>query len=141
MYSNKIRKKHAWKKKWQVLFGEHELNWKHIFTMPYKAIIESTLSNFQYKYIHRIIATNKYLFKCKLSNSHLCDFCSENIETIEHLFWECKHIQPIWNQLVSFLEQQQLNVKLSLLNIEKEIALSNDTLQICEQKWNRIKFS
>ncbi|KAH3868468.1 hypothetical protein DPMN_031617 [Dreissena polymorpha] len=23
--------------KWQVLFEEHELNWKHIFTMPYKA--------------------------------------------------------------------------------------------------------
>ncbi|KAH3784623.1 hypothetical protein DPMN_162584 [Dreissena polymorpha] len=84
--------------------------------MPYKATIESTLRNFQYNYIHRIIATNKYLFKCKLSNSNLCDFCSENIETIEHLFWECKHIQPIWNQLVSFLEQQQLNVKLSFLN-------------------------
>ncbi|KAH3882425.1 hypothetical protein DPMN_006364 [Dreissena polymorpha] len=129
--------------------------------MPYKATIESTLRNFQYKYIHRIIATNKYLFKCKLSNSNLCDFCSENIETIEHLFWECKHIQPIWNQLTSFLEQQQLNVKLSFLNfkkqvpnfncfihslklkvqIEKEIALSNDTLQNFEQKWNRIKFS
>ncbi|KAH3709354.1 hypothetical protein DPMN_068816 [Dreissena polymorpha] len=85
--------------------------------MPYKATIESTLRNFQYKYIHRIIATNKYLFKCKLSNSNLCDFCSENIETIEHLFWECKHIQPIWNQLISFLEQQQLNVKLSFLNV------------------------
>ncbi|KAH3690049.1 hypothetical protein DPMN_191796 [Dreissena polymorpha] len=68
------------------LFGENELNWKHIFTMPYKATIESTLRNFQYKYIHRIIATNKYLFKCKLSNSNLCDFCSENIKTIEHLF-------------------------------------------------------
>ncbi|KAH3754621.1 hypothetical protein DPMN_189301 [Dreissena polymorpha] len=53
---------------WQVLFGEHELNWKHVFTMPYKATIESTLRNFQYKYIHRIKATNKYLFKCKLSN-------------------------------------------------------------------------
>ncbi|KAH3696579.1 hypothetical protein DPMN_084055 [Dreissena polymorpha] len=142
--------------------------------MPYKATIESTLRNFQYKYIHRIIATNKYLFKCKLSNSNLCDFCSENIETIEHLFGECKHIQPIWNQLISFLEQHQLNVKLSFLNvsfginsmvilmkyfilnmkykkqvpnfncfvhslklkiqIEKEIALSNDTLQIFEQK-------
>ncbi|KAH3747606.1 hypothetical protein DPMN_182034 [Dreissena polymorpha] len=112
--------------KWQVLFGVHELNWKHIFTMPYKATIESTLRNFQYKYIHRIIATNKYLFKCKLSNSNLCDFCSENIETIEHLFWECKHIQPIWNQLTSFLEQQQLNVKLSFLNIEKEIALKKN---------------
>ncbi|KAH3887824.1 hypothetical protein DPMN_011846 [Dreissena polymorpha] len=31
--------------KWQVLFREHELNWKHIFTMPYKATIESTLRN------------------------------------------------------------------------------------------------
>ncbi|KAH3799540.1 hypothetical protein DPMN_153150 [Dreissena polymorpha] len=100
----------------QILFGEKELNWKHIFTMPYKATIESTLINFQYKYIHRIIAANKYLFKCKLSNSNLCDFCSENIETIEHLFWECKHTQPIWNQLISFLEQHQLNVKLSFLN-------------------------
>ena len=27
------------------------------------------------------------------------------------------------------------------IQIEKEIALSNDTLQIFEQKWNRIKFS
>ncbi|KAH3846206.1 hypothetical protein DPMN_088505 [Dreissena polymorpha] len=26
--------------KWQVHFGENELNWKHIFTMPYKATIE-----------------------------------------------------------------------------------------------------
>ncbi|KAH3804322.1 hypothetical protein DPMN_132606 [Dreissena polymorpha] len=46
--------------KWQVLFGENELNWKHIFTMPYKATIESTLRNFQYKYTNTIIATNKY---------------------------------------------------------------------------------
>ncbi|KAH3689727.1 hypothetical protein DPMN_192197 [Dreissena polymorpha] len=89
--------------------------------MPYKATIESTLRNFQYKYIHRIIATNKYLFKCKLSNSNLCDFCSENIETIEHLFWECKHTQPIWNQLTSFLEQQQLNVKQQLLYQKQQL--------------------
>ncbi|KAH3892528.1 hypothetical protein DPMN_016646 [Dreissena polymorpha] len=35
--------------KWQVLFGENVLNWKHLFTMPYKATIESTLRNVQYK--------------------------------------------------------------------------------------------
>ena len=163
--------------------------------MSYKTTIDITLRNFQFKYINRIIATNKYLFKCKLQcmQLNLCDFCGENIETIEHLFWECKYIQPIWNQLTSFLGQQQLNVKLSFLNvsfgtntlksidgnnivnfililmkyfifkmkyrkqiqnfncfihslklkiqIEKEIALSNDTLHIFEQKWNRIKFS
>ncbi|KAH3892519.1 hypothetical protein DPMN_016637 [Dreissena polymorpha] len=97
--------------------------------MPYKATIESTLRKFQYKYIHRIIATNKYLFKCKLSNSNLCDFCGENIETIEHLFWECKHTQHIWNQLVSFLEQQQLNVKLSFLNCDGQTDRLKDGAQ------------
>ena len=85
--------------------------------MPYKTTIDSTLRNFQYKYVHRIIATNKYLFKCNLSNTNLCDICSEHIETIEHLFWECKHIQIIWDQLTTFLEKQQLQLKLSLLNI------------------------
>ena len=161
--------------------------------MPYKSTTDSTLRNFQYKYIQRIIATNKYLFKCNLSNTNLCDMCSEHIETIEHLFWECKHIQYLWNQLTTFLEKQQLNIKLSLLNIslgvntfniqevndavnyiiilmkyfifsmkyrkqtptmncfinylklkiqiEKEIALNNDTLHIFEQKWKHIKLS
>ena len=81
--------------------------------MPYKSTTDSTMRNFQYKYIQRIIATNKHLFKCNLSNTNLCDMCSEHIETIEHLFRECKHIQSLWNQLTTFLEKQQLNVKLS----------------------------
>ena len=75
--------------------GEKEFNWKQIYVMPYKSTTDSTLRNFQYKYIQRIIGTNKYLFKCNLSNTNLCDMCSEHIETIEHLFWECKHIQTL----------------------------------------------
>ena len=103
--------------KWQSLLREQEFNWKQIFIMPYKTTIDSTLRNFQYKYVHRIIATNKYLFKCNLSNTNLCDICSEHIETIEHLFWECKHIQTLWNQLTTFLEKTTIKRKLSLLNI------------------------
>ena len=93
--NNKINELPKFQIKWQSIFQEHELNWKDIFIMSYKTTIDITLRNFQFKYLHRIIATNKYLFKCKLSNSNLCDFCDENIETIEHLFWECKYIQPI----------------------------------------------
>ena len=79
--------------------------------MPYKSATDCTLRSFQYKYIQRIIATNKYLFTCNLSNTNLCDMCSEHIETIEHLFWEYKYIQSLWNQLITFLEKQQINVK------------------------------
>ena len=48
--------------KWQNLLGEKEFNWKQIYVMPYKSTTDSTLRNFQYKYIQRIIATDKYLF-------------------------------------------------------------------------------
>jgi len=65
--------------KWQNLLGKTDFNWKQIFVMPYKSTTDSTLRNFQYKYIQRIIATNKYLFKCNLSNTNLCDMCSEDI--------------------------------------------------------------
>jgi hypothetical protein len=59
----------------QNLLGEKEFNWKQIFFMPYKSTTDSTLRNVQYKYIQRIIATNKYLFKCNQSNTNLSDMC------------------------------------------------------------------
>ena len=63
-----------------------------------------SLQSFQYKYVNRIIPTNKYLYKCKLTNSNLCVFCQEYIETQEHLFWECRIIQETWSQLKRLLE-------------------------------------
>ncbi|KAH3850204.1 hypothetical protein DPMN_092611 [Dreissena polymorpha] len=84
------------------ILGRKNKSNKIFYTLQIKKPTENSKTrnkwqrNFQYKYIHRIIATNKYLFKCKLSNSNRCDFCGENIETIEHLFGECKHIQPFF---------------------------------------------
>jgi len=43
-------------------------------------------SVFQYKILHRILSTNSLLFKCKLKETQLCNFCNETKETILHLF-------------------------------------------------------
>ena len=51
--------------KWKTTFSNSELNWKSIYTLPFKTIIDTKLREFQYKYIMRIIPTNTYLFKCK----------------------------------------------------------------------------
>ena len=45
------------------------------------------LRDFQYRYLNRIVPTNKFLSKCQIVSSSLCDFCNMEIETMHHLFW------------------------------------------------------
>ena len=41
----------------------------------------------------RSFPTKKYLLMCNIEHTELCDFCSMDIETLNHLFWECIHVQ------------------------------------------------
>ena len=91
--------------------------WKVIYKTQIKSTNDVSLRNFQYKYVNRIVPTNKYLYRCKLVNSNLCDFCQEHIETHEHLFWECRKIQDMWSQLKSLLELNNNNIILNYQNI------------------------
>ena len=104
-------------KKWETIFNNIELNWNFIYTLPSKTTIDTKLREFQYKYIMRIVPTNKYLFKCKLVPSTLCDFCNSYIETVNHLFWECHNTQQFWSGLQSLLTNLNINITFDLLTI------------------------
>ena len=41
-------------KKWETIFNNIELNWKFIYTLPFKTTIDTKMREFQYKYIMRI---------------------------------------------------------------------------------------
>ncbi len=45
------------------------------------------------------LAANAVLHKMKLTNTNTCIFCNIEIETIEHLFWECINVKNFWRQL------------------------------------------
>ena len=110
------KKHHQMEIKWLPIIGtliEHK-EWNKIFSIPSLCSIDTTLRTFQFKYIHRLIATNKYLYKCKLTNSNFCNFCSEYIETIEHLFWECRVIQHLWNILNNLFTSLNVNIHLNI---------------------------
>ena len=70
--------------KWSSLF--ENLKWDTIYKNIYSSTINVKLRNVQYKYIFRIIPTNKRLFTQNIANSNLCDFCSMDIENLKHLF-------------------------------------------------------
>ena len=64
--------------------------------------LSTKLRNFQFKFLHRRIATNSFLFKIKLSESNLCCFCQSAQETLLHLFWECPITEAFWNSVQQF---------------------------------------
>ena len=98
--------------KWQNTFHTNDLPWKKIYVLPFTSTIDTSMRCFQYKFIMHLTATNDYLFKCKLANSSLCDFCNQYSETLEHLFWTCSHVQHLWNRLSNYLYTKNIKIKL-----------------------------
>ena len=80
-----------WKSK---LVGE--INFEEYYILIDSYLKDVTLRAFQFKLIHRILPTNKLLFKMKISHYSLCTFCEYHQETLEHLFWECMIIKNLW---------------------------------------------
>ena len=88
------------------------INWKNTHKIPFRALINTKLRAFQYKYIMRIIPNNNFLYKININNTSLCDFCNMYIETNKHLFWECQWSRAFWTELEVFLTGKHIEIKL-----------------------------
>ena len=94
--------------------------------MAHRCTIDMKLRNFQYKYLMRIVPNNKYLFKCKLAPTVLCDFCAMQEETNAHLFWECSYVQEYWSKIQKFLKDINLEIELTYYRISFGILDKNN---------------
>ena len=169
------------------IVGNSTVNWRNAYYLPFLCTRETKLRVFQFKLLHRRIATNDFLCKIGIKQVDSCSFCGETTETLVHLFWNCKHTQAFWKKLLEWLSQKIVNLKdsifspflclglvenvsnvllhhllliarhyiytcklknsmpklqvyiqllLTSMKIEKEIALENSTLNSYERKWN-----
>ena len=66
---------------------------------------ESKLRAFQFKFLHRKIATNDFLYKIGIKQTDSCSFCEEQKETLVHLFWTCKYTQNFWKSMFEWISQ------------------------------------
>ncbi len=89
--------------KWEELMNIN-IEWKKVYTASYKATIDVRLQEFQFKILHRILPTNKALHLWNLSDTDKCYFCTDNIETITHLFYECQIIHAFWEEVCDLLQ-------------------------------------
>ena len=76
--------------KWVNEFPDISTNiWEYIFKCPWATTRETKVVFFQFKFLHRILPTNRLLYLMGKNDSELCTFCQGEVESIGHLFWDC----------------------------------------------------
>ena len=103
--------------KWANTF---RFRWRYVqkkyFRLPFIITKNAKLQWFQTRINHRILGTNRSLFKIKITQSPLCSFCRETDETIEQLFWECDHVQS----LLQSIDNYCMNILASSFSVQKQ---------------------
>ena len=100
----------------------HEYSWNlklsctNYWEIIYKSCFRSMPNNnyiwLQYRILHRILGTNEYLYKSKISQSDLCRLCGKESESIEHLFAYCDQTIALWNNIKTwFLSKIAFNLE------------------------------
>ena len=84
--------------KWNSIF--QNLQWNKIFQGIYITTGDVQLRWFQFRLVHRLLPTQRYLYLRKIVADPVCNFCDSEEQTICHLFFECDHIRKFWNELV-----------------------------------------
>ena len=85
-----------------------KLDWKKIYILSFKTTQSTKLREFQYKVLNRIVYTNYLLHKIGKASSPLCYFCQSEIETLEQMFFDCRHVNNFWKDIYLLLRNQNI---------------------------------
>ena len=92
-------------------YSDTVINWKKVYSPPFRTTLDSKLREFQYKILNNIVFTNDKLFRFGLSHSPNCTFCNEEPESLEHLLLRCKVSSEFWKEVLSWLRQNKVVIE------------------------------
>ena len=72
------------------------IDWTAVYLSPFKCTKVTKLIIFQFKLLHRRLATNSFLEKIGINETGLCTFCKSEVENLIQLFWYCKVTSQFW---------------------------------------------
>ena len=74
-----------------------------------KITISTKLRSFQYHLLMNALITNILLKIYGIKDTNLCTFCDEEIETLQHVFYGCKIVKPIWSKIALDYEIKEIS--------------------------------
>ena len=83
-----------------------DIDWQNTHNLPFLCTCKSKLQVFQFKFLHRRIATENFLFKIGIASDNLCTFCNHCPETLLHLFWEWPYVQVFWKDISHWINNK-----------------------------------
>ena len=94
--------------KWAQYFSNNitQKFWQQSFQKMYGTLKCTKTLYVQFKILHFIIATREKLKLWGLSETEICSFCEEEIETLPHLFLECEVIKRWWRNVQEWYEDK-----------------------------------
>ena len=117
-----IKQQRKWCDALQIL--PNHIDWNKIYENNYFATNETKFRSFQIRLNLRFIATNVQLAGFGIVDSNYCVFCSEEPETIIHLFCMCKFVVTFWQDLSDWLSVK-LHHDFNLENLHKLFGYEN----------------
>ena len=79
-----------------------DLSWRSLYLLPRFCTLSTKIRNFQFKFLHRSIATNSSLSKIGISETALRYLCKTDKGTLVHLFSECSITKTFWGRVHCF---------------------------------------
>ena len=108
------------KNKWNTELNKNldHYFWRILFKACFKTAKDPSLIWLQYRILSRILGTKSYLCKLRIHNNDACRLCGEHIETILHIFFQCKKTKEIWTNLKQWiLNCVHLEIQLNPLSV------------------------
>ena len=103
-----------------------DTDWSKTFNLTFKLTLDTKIQNFQFKLLHRILTTNSYLHKMKITGDNTCTFCKQVPETLTHLFFHCYKVETIWTEFREWVNGLNNNFQMNVLNISDVILLNDE---------------
>ena len=98
------------------------------YKLPFYSTKATKVIIFQFKLLHRRLATNDCLNKIGIRENGICTFCRTEKESLFHLFWSCSKTSSFWRDFMKWLVKNQIKLKSEILTLDIIIGLRSDTL-------------
>ena len=84
-----------------------------VWKIPINATKEVRLKELQWKILHNIYPTNIILHKMQLVDDNKCNVCKNEVDYLEHFFFECPPVLSFWVKIMDYIYSLTL-VKITL---------------------------